>query len=62
MSARKRKDGRLSLRVDDDLLKRMKKFCERKDTTITSFVQGCFRTALEVEEANKNLPIDADQI
>lgn len=47
------KHGRLSLRVDSNLLKQMRRISKEKGVTITALVEDVFRTMVAAREAER---------
>jgi predicted HicB family RNase H-like nuclease len=58
------KEGRLNLRIDATLLKRMKEYARRRNVTISSLVVGCFEERLKEEAVTLGVEetVDAEQI
>lgn len=61
----KKKEGRLNLRIDQDLLARVRKVAERQNLTVTALVEMSFRTFLtsvEEDKKRRRSPVEAEQI
>ena len=58
MSQRSNRESFLHLRLDRDLKERVRRYAERRHTTITALVTAFFRALLHAEEEKK----DAEQI
>lgn len=66
-----KKESRLNLRIDSELLEKVRKLAERDGTTVTAFVVSSFRRLIEMDLEEKrrrrilggdSSPEEADQV
>lgn len=56
------KEGRLHIRVDEDLLRRVKKYAKKNGVTLTDIVEARFRELLSAEKVLRSLNQTGDDV